>query len=132
MSKSRCGTKVLGCDSGSLDMCLIKSNDFVEVVTWVRTVGGKTLPVNTPGFSVKMVVISRHNSKSETVLELDPSNYISIDSTGVITISIPKSVIEAFSWIKGNYSINVTNLANETETILIGKINVRSIGSICC
>jgi hypothetical protein len=127
-----CDHKVLGCSNGNLDLCFRVGSDFSEEITWVKEVGGKTIAVNTLGFNVKMQVISGHNSKNEIVLELDKNNYLNFSSKGIIKVSISKAIIDNFSWSKGRYTISVSNLSGITETILTGKVLVKSIGSSCC
>lgn len=100
------------------DFIFDKGNDFYQVVNCTQ--GGGV--INFTGYTARMQI--RNALTNEVVLLLTNTSGITLSSSGVLTISISRTVTNTMTAIDYVYDLDVINTSDFLRTYFGGKITV--------
>ena len=118
----------MSCDEATYDLCIEQGATFTRVFTWSTLpatgapAGSEPTPVNLTGYTAKMQI--RAFALSTTVLFDASSDIILGGSAGTISLAIPASVTEGFTWWSGVYDLLLTDPSGNVTRLLSGSVSV--------
>lgn len=118
----------MNCCGATYDLCIQQGATFTRVFTWSTLpaagapAGSEPTPVNLTGYTAAMQI--RAFPLSSTVL-YDASTDITLGgSAGTISLTIPASATEGFTWWSGVYDLLLTDPSGNVTRFVSGSVAV--------
>lgn len=96
--------------AGKTDLVIEQEDTFLRILTWTES--DEVTPINLTGYTAKMTInyISNGIGGAHTISTTwSTGGWIRIDgSLGKITLLIPASITEDFTWRNGAYDLHLT------------------------
>ena len=124
------------CCPNSYNLCIYQGGTFNRVFIWNAGAcagygppGSSPSPVDLTGYTAKMQIRSAQSQSSS--LLYDASANLTLGGTaGTITLSIPASSTETFTWWSGFYDLLLTDSSGNVTPLLTGMVNVQQAVSL--
>jgi hypothetical protein len=117
------------CCVGAYDFCINQYATYTRVFTWLAgtccgqgTVGAQPAPVDLTGYTAALQI--RAYPLSATVLYDASSDLVLGSTAGTITLTIPASATETFTWWNGVYDLLLTDPSGNATRLLQGSVTV--------
>ncbi len=114
---------------GNFDLDIYQGATYTQVFTWLSgvccgssTAGATQQPVDLTGYTASMQI--RAYALSPTVEYDATSNLVLGGTLGTITLTIPASATEGFTWWSGVYDLLLTDSAGNVTPFLRGNVTV--------
>jgi hypothetical protein len=117
-----------GCCVGNFNICIQQGASYIRVFTWIaggcgcNTAGAGPTPVDLTGYSGALQI--RPYPGSDTVLYDASADLSSGGVDGTITLNIPASATQGFTWWNGVYDLLLTSPQGEVTKLLSGAVIV--------
>jgi len=100
--------------SGKYNFCIEQGSKFTRYIKWNKTDGvGHNLTGKAVSFTIK-------NAPGETaIVKWTTSDYITVNSAGLIKIDVPAAIVNALSFATSTYQLEITNEAVLLEGLVI-------------
>lgn len=115
--------------AGTCNLCIDQGATFTRVFVWIAgtccgcaTVGATPGPVDLTGYSAAMQI--RAYALSVTVLYDASSDLVLGGIAGTMTLTIPASATEGFTWWNGVYDLILTDSSGNVTRLLQGTVTV--------
>lgn len=115
--------------TGTYNLCIAQGATFTRIFTWLAgvccgqsTAGAQPQPVDLTGYSAALQI--RAFPLSPSVLYDASSNLVLGGVLGTITLTIPASSTEGFTWWNGVYDLLLTDSSGNATRLLQGSVTV--------
>ena len=119
----------MSCCGGNYNLCVLQGATLTKVFTWLAqtccgqgTVGSKPMPVDLTGWTASMQI--RPYALSTTILYDATSDLTLGGQAGTITLQIPATATEDFTWWNGVYDLLLTDPSGNVTRLLSGSVAV--------
>lgn len=113
---------------GNFNLEIYQGATYTQIFTWLSgvfrtgTAGATQQPVNLTGYIASMQI--KAFALSTTVLYDASPNLTLGGASGTITLKIPATNTETFTWWSGVYDLTLTDVANNVTVLLSGTVTV--------
>jgi len=116
----------MGNGTGSYNLCINQGATFSLVFTWSTinntAVGAAQTPVDLTGYTATLQI--KNYPLSATILYDASPNITLGGQAGTISLSIPETVTEGFTWWQGVYDLLMTSPGGIATRLLQGNVSV--------
>lgn len=122
----------MSCDTDTYDLCINQGSTYARIILWLQgspcgsaPVGGGANPVDLTGYTATLQI--RAFPLAPTVLYDATSDIILGGIEGTITLTIPASASENFTWWQGVYDLLLTSAGGQVTRLLQGAVSVAPV-----